>query len=78
MKKKILLLLLVFGCTKIHANQNNLHEFLAELKLSYFHFQDNTARDIYNEGGFMPSIELDFDILPRLKSRDSGFKQELL
>jgi len=37
--------------------QKKENDYLFEVKPSYFYFHDNTARDLYNKGGFMISLE---------------------
>lgn len=61
--KKILFVLILLNFSIIHAN---LHHTMIEIKPAYFQFQDDYARNIFNSGGFMPSIEIDSHIYNRL------------
>lgn len=57
MKYNIIFLFFIFSFINLFANEKKNNNFLFEVKTAYFHFQDDTARAIYSDGGFMPSIE---------------------
>lgn len=60
--KKILFILLILSYSVINAN---VHRTLIEVKPSFFLFQDDYARNIF-DGGLMTSLEIDTNIHKRL------------
>ena len=57
MKYKFIFLFFLMSFAFIFAQGKKENDYLFEVKPAYFYFNDNTARDIYGKGGFMPSLE---------------------
>jgi len=57
MKYKFIFLFFLLSFAFIFAQEKKENDYLFEVKPAFFYFNDNTARELYGKGGFMPSLE---------------------